>query len=81
MPDPTARVELGRTGLRVTRLGLGTAPLGGMYAPVPDAEAHALVARAWEAGLRFFDTAPLYGHGLAERRLGAVLRDVQLEKA
>jgi D-threo-aldose 1-dehydrogenase len=75
VPDPTARVELGRTGLRVTRLGLGTAPLGGMYAPVPDAEAHALVERAWEAGLRFFDTAPLYGHGLAERRLGAVLRD------
>lgn len=75
MPDPTSRVELGRTGLRVTRLGLGTAPLGGLYAPVPDSEAQALVERAWAAGLRFFDTAPLYGDGLAERRVGSVLRD------
>jgi D-threo-aldose 1-dehydrogenase len=71
---PDARLRLGRTRLSVTRLGLGTAPLGGLYAPVPAAQAHATIERAYEAGLRFFDTAPLYGYGLAERRLGEVLR-------
>jgi D-threo-aldose 1-dehydrogenase len=65
---------LGRTGLTVTRLGLGTAPLGGLYAAVSEDEAVAVVERAWDAGLRFFDTAPLYGYGLAERHLGTVLR-------
>lgn len=74
MPDPRARVPLGRTGLQVTRLGLGCAPLGNMYTPVSDADAQATVDAAWNAGLRWFDTAPLYGHGLSERRLGAALR-------
>jgi D-threo-aldose 1-dehydrogenase len=55
-------------------LGLGTAPIGGLYEAVQDDTAHAVVERAWELGLRYFDTAPLYGAGLAERRLGAVLR-------
>jgi D-threo-aldose 1-dehydrogenase len=68
------RTPLGTTGLSVTRLGLGTAPLGGLYEPVSDDDAHAAVERAWELGLRFFDTAPLYGSGLAEQRLGHVLR-------
>lgn len=56
-------------------LGLGAAPLGNLYEPVSDAQAHATVDAAWEAGIRYFDTAPLYGHGLAERRLGEALRD------
>jgi D-threo-aldose 1-dehydrogenase len=73
--NPAQRVPLGRTGLEVTRLGLGTAPLGGMYEAVSDEQARAAVDAAWAAGLRFFDTAPLYGHGQAERRLGAGLRD------
>lgn len=55
-------------------LGLGTAPLGGLYEAVDDETAEAVVERAWELGVRFFDTAPLYGSGLAERRLGAVLQ-------
>lgn len=67
-------MRLGKTRLSVTQLGLGTAPLGGLYAPVAAAQAHATIERAYEAGLRFFDTAPLYGYGLAERRLGEVLR-------
>jgi len=71
--DPTARVPLGRTGLAVTRLGLGLAPIGGLYAPVGDEAASATVIRAWDRGLRLFDTAPLYGYGLSERRAGAVL--------
>ena len=59
--------------MQVTRLGLGTAPLGGLFEAVADDEAHRVVEAAWKAGIRFFDTAPLYGHGLAELRLGAVL--------
>lgn len=72
--DPRATAELGTTGLRVTRLGLGSAPLGGLFNPVSDADAERTVERAYELGLRFFDTAPLYGSGLAERRMGRVLR-------
>ena len=58
----------------MTTLGLGSAPLGGLFEPVADDEALRTVEAAWDAGIRFFDTAPLYGHGLAERRLGEVLR-------
>jgi D-threo-aldose 1-dehydrogenase len=55
-------------------LGLGTAPIGGLYSGVGDETAQAVVDRAWELGIRYFDTAPYYGSGLAERRLGAALR-------
>ncbi|HKB17623.1 MAG TPA: aldo/keto reductase [Candidatus Dormibacteraeota bacterium] len=57
----------------MTRLGLGTAPLGGLFEAVTDEEAHRVIEAAWQAGIRFFDTAPLYGFGLSEARLGAVL--------
>lgn len=60
--------------LDVTSIGLGSAPLGGLFSPVSDADAEATIERAWSLGVRFFDTAPLYGFGLAERRLGAFLR-------
>ena len=56
------------------RLGLGGAPLGNLFSPVPDADARALVDAAWARGCRTFDTAPHYGHGLSERRLGDALR-------
>jgi len=68
------RVPFGRTRLRVTQLGLGSAPLGGLFEAVTEDEVHRVVDAAWSAGIRFFDTAPLYGHGLAEQRLGDVLR-------
>ncbi|KUL32973.1 aldo/keto reductase [Actinoplanes awajinensis] len=71
--NPTERVRLGRTGVSVTRLGLGLAPLGGLFEPVGDEQARQTVERAWELGLRYFDTAPLYGTGLSERRSGTVL--------
>src|SRR3954453_1253708 len=58
----------------MTRRGLGAGPLGGLYAAVGDDLAAATVERAWRLGLRWFDTAPLYGGGLSERRLGSVLR-------
>jgi D-threo-aldose 1-dehydrogenase len=64
-------------GLDVTAIGLGTAPLGGLFSPVSDANAEATIERAWSLGVRFFDTAPLYGFGLAERRLGGFLRRQQ----
>ena len=54
-------------------LGLGCAPIGNMFDVVDDDEAIAVVHAAYDAGIRFFDTAPLYGHGLSERRLGAAL--------
>ena len=57
-----------------TRLGLGGAPLGHLFAPVTPAHAQATVEAAWAGGCRHFDTAPHYGHGLSERRLGDVLR-------
>jgi D-threo-aldose 1-dehydrogenase len=71
--ESTEEVPLGGTGLTVTRVGLGTAALGGLYEVVADEAARATIDRAWELGLRFFDTAPLYGHGLSEERLGAAL--------
>lgn len=73
MPLATETAPLGSTGLRITTLGLGTAPLGGLYQPVSDEAAEATIARAWDLGLRFFDTAPQYGNGLSERRLGSFL--------
>jgi D-threo-aldose 1-dehydrogenase len=71
--EPFDRRSVGRTDLAVTILGLGTAPLAGMYAPPDEDAAVALVERAWELGVRYFDTAPLYGYGLGERILGRVL--------
>jgi len=59
----------------ITRLGLGTAPLGGLFRAVDEADALQVVDGAWQEGLRFFDTAPLYGFGLAERHLGRILRE------
>jgi D-threo-aldose 1-dehydrogenase len=54
-------------------LGFGTAPLGNMFRNIPEAEAEATVDAAWEQGIRYFDTAPFYGAGLAEIRLGQAL--------
>lgn len=72
--DPSERRRLATTRVEVTRLGLGGAPLGGLYAAVDDDAADATVRRAWDIGIRYFDTAPLYGYGSAERRMGRVLR-------
>ena len=67
------RQKIGNTSLEVTQIGLGTAPLGGLYRPVGDDDAFETIEAAWDAGIRFFDTAPQYGNGLSERRLGAFL--------
>ncbi|RZI19939.1 aldo/keto reductase [Pseudomonas sp. 770NI] len=54
-------------------LGFGTAPLGNMFRAIPEAEAQATVQAAWNQGVRYFDTAPFYGSGLSEIRLGQAL--------
>lgn len=64
---------VGRTGLRVTTLGFGAASIGNLYRAVDDAQAAQAVDAAWDVGVRYFDTAPHYGLGLSERRLGAAL--------
>ena len=71
--DLGTRNRIGSTTVEVGPLGLGTVPIGGLYEPVTDDDAFALVRRAHELGIRLFDTAPQYGSGLAEQRLGQVL--------
>jgi D-threo-aldose 1-dehydrogenase len=65
--------RLGRSHVHVPAVGLGTAPLGGMYAHVAEEQALDVVRAALDAGATYLDTAPQYGHGTAERRLGAAL--------
>jgi len=66
--------RIGNGGLTFTEIGFGTAPLGNLYRAISDAEADAVLERAWEGGLRYYDTAPLYGMGLSETRLNRFLR-------
>jgi D-threo-aldose 1-dehydrogenase len=72
--QPTELRRLGATDVNVTALGFGAAPLGGVFDVMDEDVCRATVNRAWDVGARLFDTAPLYGHGLSELRLGAVLR-------
>ncbi|MFI6660013.1 aldo/keto reductase [Streptomyces sp. NPDC050523] len=65
---------LGRSGVEVAPLGFGAAGIGNLYTAVSDEQAHEAIDAAWAAGMRYFDTAPHYGIGLSERRLGAALR-------
>ncbi|TFD93631.1 aldo/keto reductase [Jeotgalibacillus sp. R-1-5s-1] len=61
------------------KLGLGTAPLGNMFREVPEKEAMETIQTAWDEGIRYFDTAPFYGAGLAELRLGEILSSYKRE--
>lgn len=69
-----SRGTLGRNDLQVTQLGLGCAPLGDLFEVIPEAESVALLQTAWDSGIRYFDTAPFYGHTKSEHRLGSFLR-------
>ncbi len=64
----------GTGGLTFTELGFGAAPLGNLFKAITEDEAHAVLEAAWAAGVRYFDTAPLYGLGLSETRLNHFLR-------
>ena len=72
--DPAKKRRFGRVDLDVTLMGYGAAPIGNIFRPVAEEEAAAMIHAAWNAGVRYFDTAPMYGHGLSEARLGAGLR-------
>lgn len=71
---PNRRV--GRTKIKVSELGLGAAPLGNLYEPITDAQAYSTLLAATAAGISYIDTAPLYGFGLSEQRVGHGVRDV-----
>ena len=66
--------QVGNTGLAVDTLGFGCASLGNLYHPVSDADARQILDSAWSRGFRYYDTAPHYGQGLSERRVGDALR-------
>ena len=72
------KVKLKRSDLEVTRLSLGTAPLGGLFKSVTDADGDELLNTALDVGINYFDTAPQYGHGVAEIRLGKALRGAKV---
>jgi D-threo-aldose 1-dehydrogenase len=72
--NPFATRALGATGVRLTQLGFGGAPMGELTARLPEAEAIGTVEQAYRSGVRYFDTSPWYGLGLSEHRVGHVLR-------
>ena len=77
MTAALAQRELGRTGLEVSVLGFGGAGIGNLYRPLDDEEALAAVRESFASGVRYFDTAPFYGFGLSELRVGAALAGAQ----
>src|SRR5271167_1872176 len=70
---PLKTRKLGRANVSVTELGLGTAPLGELFDRIDDDEAAGIIGAAWDGGVRYFDTSPWYGRGLAEHSLGRAL--------
>jgi len=77
---PISRRRLGRTSIEVGVLGFGGATIGGIGTQVTEAQAHATLDAAWDAGLRYFDTAPWYGRGVSELRIGRLLREKPVEE-
>jgi len=73
--DPRERRAVGSTGLEVTRLAFGGASIGGLFRRVEPDDAVRVARHAWDIGIRIFDTAPLYGYGESERRIGRALAD------
>ena len=75
MAQVAARRRLGRTDVEVTELGFGGASIGELFDRVPERDSYDSIQAAWDAGVRYFDTAPWYGRGLSELRTGSGLRD------
>jgi D-threo-aldose 1-dehydrogenase len=71
---PSQKKKFGRIDLDVTAFAFGTAPVGNFLKPISETESQAMFETAWDAGVRLYDTAPMYGHGLAELRTGHYLR-------
>lgn len=72
--NPFDKVKFGRVDLKVTPFGFGTAPIGNIFREIDEETSDAMIQHAWDAGVRYYDTAPMYGHGLAELRTGHSLR-------
>lgn len=71
---PSDKRKFGRVDLEVTSFAFGSAPIGNIFRPIDEKTADDMIQTAWEAGVRFYDTAPMYGHGLSELRCGQSLR-------
>ncbi|SAL46588.1 aldo/keto reductase [Caballeronia sordidicola] len=72
--NPAEKRTWPRSGLETTLMGFGAAPIGNIFRPITEEDSAALIKAAWGAGVRYFDTAPMYGHGLSEARCGQGLR-------
>jgi D-threo-aldose 1-dehydrogenase len=71
--DPFATRKLGRSNVKLPQFGFGGAPVGDLFVKLGDADAEATLAAAWDAGVRYYDTAPWYGRGQSEHRIGRAL--------
>ncbi|MGR9244201.1 aldo/keto reductase (plasmid) [Rhizobium leguminosarum] len=71
---PSTTRKFGRADLDVTSFAFGTAPIGNIFRPIDEETSDQMIQAAWDSGVRFYDTAPMYGHGLAELRTGHSLR-------
>ena len=80
MSAPREKRTIGTTSLSLETLGLGCASVGNLYQPVSDLDARGLLESAWQSGFRYFDTAPHYGQGLSERRVGDFLREKKISE-
>ena len=69
-----AKRQVGKTAAQVTQFGLGCAPLGDLFEAISEEQAQQTLQAAWDAGVRYFDTAPFYGYGKSEHRVGHFLR-------
>lgn len=72
--QPSQKNKFGRVDLEVTAFGFGTAPVGNIFREIDETTSDAMFQRSWDEGIRFYDTAPMYGHGLSELRTGYSLR-------
>ncbi len=74
--DAANKRPVGTTTLGLSQMGFGAVPLGNLFTPLSEKEAFETIQAALAAGIRYFDTAPFYGHGLSEHRLSTALRAV-----
>jgi D-threo-aldose 1-dehydrogenase len=72
--QPDTKVKFGRVDLEVTAFGFGTAPIGNIFREIDEETSDGMIQEAWNTGVRYYDTAPMYGHGLSELRTGHSLR-------
>ena len=72
--QPGDKRKFGRADLSVTAFAFGTAPIGNIFRPIDEETSDGMIKEAWDAGVRYYDTAPMYGHGLSELRTGHSLR-------